>query len=67
MSASPTASKPTTVKLGNFGRYSLYAIQFPSGRYGFVGTMPVALAEPRSYPTMDAAIAAYTTWQAAQS
>lgn len=44
-------------KLASFGSYGLHIIQFPSGRYGFVGTVPEVLITnaPSSFETLSAA------------
>lgn len=34
-----------TTKLLDIGTYGLHVIQFPSGRYGFVGSIPVSLVD----------------------
>ena len=50
-------------KLADFGRFGLHVIRFPSGIFGYVGTVPVDLADLR-FPDEDTAIAAYTAWKA---
>jgi len=35
-------------KLENYGRYGLNVIKYPSGRFGFVGTLPEMLTEERT-------------------
>ncbi len=44
-------------KIGSYGTFGLHIIQFPSGRYGFVGTIPAELVidAPRSFDSMEAA------------
>lgn len=32
-----------TDKIASFGAYGLHIIQFPSGKFGYVGTVPVIL------------------------
>ena len=36
-----------TKKIGSFGSHGLYVMQFPSGKYGYVGTVPEILTEVR--------------------
>lgn len=52
-----------TIKLADFGRFGLHVIRFPSGIFGYVGTVPVELADLH-FPDMATAVAAYTAWKA---
>lgn len=44
-------------KLASYGTYGLHIIEFPSGRFGFVGTVPEVLIKdaPRSWATAEEA------------
>lgn len=33
------------MKLANYGSYGLHTIKFPSGKYGYAGTLPILLCK----------------------
>lgn len=48
-----------TTKLASFGNYGLHVIQYPSGRWGYVGTIPEALCIEKNTiygPTMNSRV-----------
>lgn len=44
-------------QIASYGTFGLHIIQFPSGRYGFVGTIPAELVidAPRSFESSEGA------------